>query len=147
MVSSPCQCPGVEGKVCNRFLPSEENNPHRLCIACRGKSCTIDWSDDHYSRVSDYMHKFSLQWKKKHEWKAKASSSSSSFLDFSPSMLVPLCQMPLSAGGGVVTTTHSSTACPVTFSAADPIVSTAPFVRPWTLLWWSCAASGITSSL
>ena len=83
---------------------------------------------DHYSRVSDYMHKVSLQWKKKHERKAKASSSS--FSDFSPSMLVSLCQMPLSAGGGVVTTTHSSTACPVTFSAANPIVSTAPFVPP-----------------
>ena len=31
MVSSLRQCPGVEGKVCNRFLPSKENIPI-ICV-------------------------------------------------------------------------------------------------------------------
>ena len=32
MVPSPCQCPGVSGEVCNRFLPAEDNAPHQLVI-------------------------------------------------------------------------------------------------------------------
>ena len=133
MVSSPRQCFGVEGKVCNRFLPRKENDPHRLCVACHGKSCMIDyhcedchdWSDDHCKRVSDYMHKLSLQ----RERKTKASSSSS-FSGFLPLMRVPLCRLPSPAGTGVVTTTPLSVVCAVTFSAAAPIVSAAPFVPP-----------------
>ena len=42
MVPSPCQFPGVAGKMCNRFLPSKENDPHRLCTVCRGKTCDIE---------------------------------------------------------------------------------------------------------
>ena len=57
---------GVEGKVCNHFLLSKGNDPNCLCVACRGKSCKR---------------------KKKHERKAKASSSS--FSGFSPLMPVP----------------------------------------------------------
>ena len=86
--------------MCNQFLPSEENNPHRLCVSCLGKSCKCDdlceechdWSDDLGNRVSEYMHKLSLQREKKRERKAKAFSSSS-FSGFSPLMLVPLCQL------------------------------------------------------
>ena len=69
MMISPHQCPGVEGKVCTRFLTSKENIPHRLCVSCCGKSCKInnhceeghDLSDDCYNRVSEYMHKLLLQ--------------------------------------------------------------------------------------
>ena len=129
MVSSPRQFPGIEGKICNYFLPSKEDGPHCLCVACRGKSCMIanlcgkclDRNGDRCRRVSDYMHKFSLQWEKKRERKAKASSSS--FLSFSPLMLVPLWQLLSSAGAGVVTTTPLSTAFAVTFLAAAPFVS------------------------
>ena len=136
MVSSLRECLGVEGKVCNCFLPSEENNPHRLCVVCRGKSCRSDdccedchnWRDNHCNWVSDYMTRLSLQQEKKHERKAKASSSS--FSGFSPSMPVPLCQLPLSAGTGVVTTTPSSSVCVVFFSAATPVDFATLFVLP-----------------
>ena len=135
MVSSARQCPGVEGKVCDRVLPSMENDPHRLCVSCLGKSCKIDdcceeyhdWSDDCCTRVSDYIHKLSWQRETRRERKDKASSSS--FSGFSPLMPVRLCQRPSSAGAGVVTTTPS-TACAVTFSTATPVVSAAPFVLP-----------------
>ena len=30
MVPSPRQCPGVVGKVCNRFLPAKKNDPQGL---------------------------------------------------------------------------------------------------------------------
>ena len=33
MVSAPHQCPGIERIVCNRFLPSKENDPHCLCVS------------------------------------------------------------------------------------------------------------------
>ena len=65
---------------------------------------------------------------KKCERKAKASSSSLS--GFSPSMPVPLCQLPLCAETSVVTTAPSSSVCAVTFSAAAPAISAAPFVPP-----------------
>ena len=42
MVNSPRQCPGDSDRVCNRFLPSRDNNPHLLCVMCRGKECNID---------------------------------------------------------------------------------------------------------
>ena len=132
MVSSPHQCPGVDGKVCNWFLTSEENDSHCLCCACCGKSCNFNdcceechcWPDDRCKRVSDYMIKLSLHQKKKCERKA----SFSSFSGFSSSMLVPLCQLLLPASTGVVTTTPLSTACVVMFSASAPVVSAAPFV-------------------
>ena len=138
MVSSLCKYLGVEGKVCNWFLPSRENDPHHLCVACRGKSCRSDdcceechdWIDDCCNRVSDYIDKLSLQQEKKRERKAKASSSSSSFSGFSPSMPLPLGQLPSSVGSGVVTTTLSSSVCAVTFSTAASIVSATPFVSP-----------------
>ena len=83
--------------MCNRFLPSTENDPHRLFITCHGKSCRsddlseecYDWSNDHCNCVANYMAKLSLQLEKKCERKAKASSSS--FSGFSLSMPVPLC--------------------------------------------------------
>ena len=67
-VSSLHQYPGVQGKVCNCSMPSEENDPHCLCVASLGKSCTIsdgceechDWSDDRCRRVREYMHKLFL---------------------------------------------------------------------------------------
>ena len=70
------------------------------------------------------MAKLSLQWEKKHERKAKASSSSS----FLPVMPVPLRQLPFLAGSDVVTTTLSLSVCAVTYSASAPVVATAPFV-------------------
>ena len=65
MVSSPCKCPGVEGKVCYHFLLPKENDPHHLCVTCCGKTCKNDirceachdWSDDHCNCVADYMAK------------------------------------------------------------------------------------------
>ena len=60
-----------------------------------------DWSDDCCNRISDYMHKLSSQREKNHKRKIKVSSSSSSFSDFSPSMSVPLCQLPSSAGAAL----------------------------------------------
>ena len=102
-MSSPQKCTEVEGKVCNCFLPSKENDPDRLCVACRGKAYKYDnrckechdWSDDRCNRISDYMKTLLLQYEKKRERKAKASSSSSGF---SPSMLVPMGQLPSSVG-------------------------------------------------
>ena len=101
------------------FLPSKENDFHCFCGACLGKSCKLDdrceechnWSYDHCNRVSEYLHKLSLQREKKHERKAKASSSFSSLSGFLPSMLVPLYQLLSSAD--IVTTTPSSLVCAV----------------------------------
>ena len=95
MVFSLHQCPGVEGKVCNLFLSSKENDPRRLCCACRGKTCNLDdhceecydWLDDRCKSVSDYMVKLSLQQEK---CERKAEASSLSFSGFSPSMPVPM---------------------------------------------------------
>ena len=125
----------MEGKVNNHFLPSKENDPHRLCVACRGKSCKSDdhceECDDRCNCVSEYMNKLSMQWEKKREQKAKASFSSSSFSGLSPSMPVTLCQLPSSVGSCVVTTTPpTSSECMVTVTAAAQIVSTAPFMPP-----------------
>ena len=136
MVPSPHKCPGVEGKVCNRFLPTKDNDPHRFFTSCRGKTWGLndhceechDWSDKRCLCVSEYMNKMSAQHEKKHERKAKASSSS--FLGFSPAMPVPLCQLLSPVGSGVVTTAPSSTVCSVTFSAVVPVISAAPFVPP-----------------
>ena len=122
---------------CNRFLSSKENDPHRLCVAFHGKSCRSydrceeyhDWSDVRCNRVRDNMDKLSLQLEKR-ERKVKDSSSSSSFSGFSPSMLVPLNQLPSSVGSGVVTMTPFSSVCVVIFLATAPVVSTAPFVSP-----------------
>ena len=74
------------------------------------------------------MDKLSLQWEKKRERKAKASSSSLS--GFSPSMPVPLGQLQSSVGSDMVTTTSSSLVCAVTFSTAASIVSATLFVSP-----------------
>ena len=99
------------------FLPSMENDSHRLCVTCLGKSYRSDdhceecynWSDDHCNRVSEYLAKLSLQREKRRERKAEASSSS--FSGFSPSMPVPLCRLLSSAGTGVVMTILSSSVC------------------------------------
>ena len=94
MVSSQHQCPGVEGKVCNRFLPSKENDRHRLCVTCRVKLCTVDnrceechdWLDDRCKRVSENVLKLSLQ----HE-KCKRKAKASPLL---PKAFCPLCHCP-----------------------------------------------------
>ena len=99
MVPSPRQCPGNFGKVCNHFLPSRDNDPHRLCTSCRGKVFSIgdrcedcyDWSDDKWHRVGEYLAKLSVQHERKKERQAEATSSS--FSGFSPSVPVPLCQL------------------------------------------------------
>ena len=134
VVLSQQKCPGVEGEVCNQCLPSKEHDCHRLCVACRDKSCKSDdwceechnWLDDHCSRVSDYLEKLLLQQEKKRERKTKSYCS---FSGFSPSMPVPLGQLPSSAGSGVVTSTPSaSTSCAVTFSVFGLFVSATLFV-------------------
>ena len=72
-----------------------------------------------------------MQWEKKRERKAKVSSSSSSFSGFSPSMPVPLGQLPSSLGSVVVTTTPSAClVCMVSITAAATNVSSTPFVPP-----------------
>ena len=94
----------MKGKVCNQFLPSKKHDRHRLCVACRGKSCKLDdrcedchnWSDDCCSCVSDYFEKLSLQREKKRERKTK-----SSLFGFSPLMPVPLGQLPSSVGSSM----------------------------------------------
>ena len=132
------QCPGVEGKVCNRFLLAKDTDPHCLCTSCHGKTCSLDdrceechdWLDDRCPRVGEYMAKLSLQQEKKHERKAEASSTSSSFSGFSPAMHVPLCQLPSPAGSGAVMTTPSSSVCAVTYSVPTPVIFTASFIAP-----------------
>ena len=82
MVPSPRKCPGVEGKVCGRFLPPKDHDPHRLCVTCHGKSCTVDdrcaecteWSDERCRDVAVYIVKLSAQTVKKKERKARSSS-------------------------------------------------------------------------
>ena len=136
MVSSPRKCPGVEGKVCGCFLPSKEYNPHRYCVACRGKSCTPDdrceechdWPHERCKSVANYVEKLSLQCERKKDRKTK-SSSSSSFSGFSFSTLVPLGQLPSPAGSGVVTTlAFSCVICVVMYAVAGPAVTAAPIV-------------------
>ena len=124
--------------MCNCFLPLKDNDPYHICTLCQGKMCGLndcceechDWCDECCLLVGECMAKLSVQREQKHERKAKASSSFSSFSGFSPAMPVPLCQLPSPSGSGVVTTTHSLTVCSVTFLAAAPVVSSAPFVAP-----------------
>ena len=137
MVPSPCQYSSVSGKVCNRFLPARDNDQHRLCTSCRGKSCSIsdhckdccDWLDEKWFRVGEYLARLSVQREKK-ERNAKASFSFFFFFFFPPSVNALLCQFPFPVGTSVVTTTLSSAASAVTFLAASPVVSAAPFVPP-----------------
>ena len=127
MVSLPHQCPGVEGKVCNRFLPAKGNDPHHLCTSCCGKTCSSDdrceechdCSDERWQHVGEYIDKLSLHREKKGERKAKASSTSFSFSGYSPAMPVPQCQLLSPSGSGIVTTTPSlSSVCTVTYSGS-----------------------------
>ena len=103
MVLSPRQCPGIEGRVCGRFLSSKEHDPHRLCVSCRGKSCHQDGchecpeefcksvvAKEFCKSVVAYEEKLLVQHEKKKERNAKSSSS---FSGFSPSMPVPLRQL------------------------------------------------------
>ena len=83
MVPWPRKCPGVVLKVCGRFLPAKDHDPHRLCVTCRGKSCNVDdqcvecheWSEERCREVAAYAVKLSAQREKKKERKAKSSSS------------------------------------------------------------------------
>ena len=140
MVPSLCQCPGVAGKVCNCFLLVTGNNSHRLCTACRGKTYDIEdccedchgWPDEKSCRVGEYLAKLSAQHEKKRGKKAKVSSSS--FSGFSPSMHVPLCNLPSPVCTGVVTAALSSTMFSVTYLAATPVASSAPFAPPLNVM-------------
>ena len=137
MVSPPRKCSGLEGKVCGRFLPAENHDPLRLCVSCRGKSCTVDdhcaecaeWSEKHCSDVAAYTVKLSVQREKKRERKANFSSSSS-YSSFSPSIPVPLNQLALTSG--VIFTSASLTpVCSVMYAVAGPAVSAvAMFEQP-----------------
>ena len=111
---------------------STEHDPHRLCIACRGKSCSPDdrceecheWTYERCKSVANYVEKFSLQCGRKPK-----SSLSSSFSSFSPSIPVPLGQLPSFTDSGVVTTSAlSSAVCAVTFTVAGPAVTAAPVI-------------------
>ena len=116
------------------FLPSKEHDPHRLCVACPGKSCTSydlceechDWAIEHCNEVAEYVEKLSLQCKRKKERKTKSSSS---FYDFSPSIPVLLGQLPSPAGSRVVTVCAlSSSVCAVTYLEVGLAITAAPFV-------------------
>ena len=80
MVPSLCQCPGTTEKVCNRFLPARDKDPHRLCSSCRGKVCSIsdrcgdcrDWDDEMWTKVGEYHAKLALLGERKKERKVKA---------------------------------------------------------------------------
>ena len=58
MVFSSHECPGVAGKVCNRFLPAQDKDPHTICNY-RGKSYSTndycsdchDWTDKLWEKV------------------------------------------------------------------------------------------------
>ena len=128
MVSSPSQCPGLAGKVCNHFLHTMKN-PHSLCSSCRGKEYIVDgrgsdchdWTDGLWTKVSAYRAKLAIQWEKKEERKAK--SSSPSFSCFLPSnLLIPLSELP--SFDNAVTYFASSAVCTVTCAMLLPIVST-----------------------
>ena len=140
MVLSPRQCLGVERRVCERFLPPKEHNPHCLCIACIGKPCHPDnqydecheWSEERCRSDVEYAEKLSLQRERKKEQKTK--SSSSSFSGFFPSMSVPLEQLS-STDLGVITTAASLTAvCAVMFAVAVPTVTSVPITSSPGLL-------------
>ena len=63
---------------------TKENDPHRLCTSCHGKTCSLDdgceechdLSDERCQHVGECMAKLLVQREKKHERIAKASSSS-----------------------------------------------------------------------
>ena len=132
------QCPENAGKVCNRFLPVRDNDPHQFCASCRGKTCNIDdrcedchdWTDYMWHRLGEYLAKLSVQQERKKERRAKAASSSSSFSGFSPSMPVPLCQLSSPYDNVVATSVASSAASAVTFEALSPVVSASQCLSP-----------------
>ena len=53
MASTPRQCPGVSGKVCNHFLPSYNKACNEICISCHGQSCSKDNNCNHCADRSD----------------------------------------------------------------------------------------------
>ena len=65
MVNSPCQCPGTSDCICNLFFLVRDNDPHLLCMSCRGKECNVDnrcedchgW-DDEIIYLSIYLGRF-----------------------------------------------------------------------------------------
>ena len=135
MVPSPHQYPSNVVKVCNLFLPARDNNPHRLCTSCRGKTCNIgnrcedchDWMDELWHYVDKYRTKLCLQQDREKERRVKATSSYS-FWIFS---LNAFAFMPVSSSydNTVVTSVVSSSTCAVTFTASSSVVSAAPFVH------------------
>ena len=105
MAPSLCQCPFscLRRKTILIAYALHVGGRHKTCDVedlCEG---CHDWSDDKCRQVGEYLVKLSAQREKKLERKVKASSSS--FLGFSPPMLVPLCNLPFPLCSGVVTTT------------------------------------------
>ena len=119
--------------MCGWFLPSKEYDPHRLYVACRGKSCTPDdrceerheWSNERCKSVVDYVEKLTVQRERKKE---RTMKSSSSFSGFSPSMPITLGRLPSSDSSVVIASASSSAMCAVTFTVAGPAVTTASVI-------------------
>ena len=117
------------------FFALQGARPRPPSPLCWGKSCTFDdrceechdCPDERCRTIANYIEKLSLQCERKKERKTKLSSSS--FSGFSPSMLVPLGQLPSLAGSRVVATSASSFAvCATTYELVGPAVTTAPIV-------------------
>ena len=129
---------------------TKENDPHRLCTSCHGKTCSLDdgceechdLSDERCQHVGECMAKLLVQREKKHERMAKASSSSfSSF--FFLKCLSPLCQLSSPSGSGIVTITPLLSVCVVTYLTSAPVISAAPFVAPLDVMSEEPTASSI----
>ena len=119
MATSLRKCAGTVNRVCNRFLPAVDKNPHSLCTACRGKECNTDNLCGEcymWSKVSVYRIKLASQREKK-ERKGKVAAASS-FSGFSSSMPVPLKCLLTSFETAVVSTVAASIdTCQVTYTA------------------------------
>ena len=71
MVSSPCQCPGTAGKICNWFLPARDKDLQLLCDDCC--SDCHHWDNNMWQKVSDYHAKLATQTERKKKRKIKAA--------------------------------------------------------------------------
>ena len=114
------------------FCPPKSTTPI-VCVLCVGGNLALmmikceechEWTDEHCKSVADYVEKLSLQCERK-----ERKTKSSSFSGFSPSMLVPLGQLPSPADSGVVTSLAlSSAVCVAMFLVAGPTGTAAPVV-------------------
>ena len=135
MTALPCQCPGTAGKVCTRFLPAKDKDPHLLCTNCRHKECNAEdlcgechnWSDEMWIKVIDFISKLAAQREKKEERKVK-SSSLSGFLSSKSILLSELSGSLDSAG--ISTVASSTSLCTVTYAMSSQVVLVRPFISP-----------------